>query len=63
MIGARSAFSELDSGIRGTILFVGKGGEHHKLTGQSFGQDRRSILEVARKVWAPKLSYSTKTTQ
>ena len=48
MTGARSAFSELDSGIRGTvkfgdgsvveiegrgtILFVSKGGEHRKLT-------------------------------
>ena len=52
MTGARSAFSELDSGIRetvkfgdgsiieiegrGTILFVGKGGEHRKLTGVYF---------------------------
>ena len=39
MTGARSAFFELDSGIRGTvksgdgsILFVSKGGEHRKLT-------------------------------
>ena len=48
MIGAKSTFSELDSGIRGmvkfgdgsvveiegrgTILFIDKGGEHHKLT-------------------------------
>ena len=48
MTGAKSAFSELDSRIRrtvkfgdgsvveieghGTILFVGKGGNHHKLT-------------------------------
>ena len=48
MTEAKSAFSELDSGIRGTvkfsdgsvieieghdtILFVGKGGKHHKLT-------------------------------
>ena len=48
MTEARSAFFELDLGIRwtmkfgdgsvveierrGTILFVGKGGEHHKLT-------------------------------
>ena len=30
-----------------------------RATGQPFGQDRRSILEVACKVWAPKLSYST----
>ena len=48
MIRAKSAFSELDSGIRetvkfgdgsegrGTILFIGKGGEHHKLTGVYF---------------------------
>ena len=49
MTGAKSAFSELDSGIRGTvkfgdgsvveieghdtILFLGKGGNHDKLTG------------------------------
>ena len=48
MTGAKSVFSELDSGIcrtvkfgegsvvkiegRDTILFVGKGGKHHKLT-------------------------------
>ena len=52
MTGAKSAFSELDSGIRGTvkfgdgsvveiegrdtILFLNKGGEHHKLTGVYF---------------------------
>ena len=52
MTGAKSAFSELDSGIRrtvkfgdgsvveieghDTILFVGKGGNHHKLTGVYF---------------------------
>ena len=52
MTGAKSAFSELDSGIRGmvkfgdgsvveieghdTILFVDKGGNHHKLTGVYF---------------------------
>ena len=52
MIGAKSAFSELDSRIRGTvkfgdgsvveieghdtILFVSKGGNHHKLTGVYF---------------------------
>ena len=52
MTGAKSAFSDLDSGIRGTvkfgdgsvveieghgtILFVGKGGNHHKLTGVYF---------------------------
>ena len=52
IIEARSAFSELVSGIRrtmkfgdgsiikikgrGTILFVSKGGEHHKLTGVYF---------------------------
>ena len=52
MTGAKSAFSELDSGIHGTvkfvdgsvveieghdtILFVGKGGNHHKLTGVYF---------------------------
>ena len=52
MTGAKSVFSELDSGIRGTvkfgdgsvveieghdtILFVGKGGIHHKLTGVYF---------------------------
>ena len=32
-------------------------------TSQPLGQDRRSILEVARKVWAPTLSYPTKITQ
>ena len=52
MTGAKSAFSELDSGIRGTvkfsdgsiveieghgtILFVGKGGNYHKLIGVYF---------------------------
>ena len=52
MTGAKSAFSELDSRIRGmvkfddgsvveieghgTILFVGKGDNHHKLTGVYF---------------------------
>ena len=52
MTGAKSAFFELDSEIRGmvkfgdgsvveiegqgTILFVGKGGKHHKLTGVYF---------------------------
>ena len=52
MTGARSAFSELDLGIRGTvkfgdssvvkiegrdtILFISKGGEHRKLTGVYF---------------------------
>ena len=52
MTSARYTFSELDSGIRGmvkfgdgsiveiegrgTILFVGKGGEHRKLTGVYF---------------------------
>ncbi|XP_022983366.1 uncharacterized protein LOC111481973 [Cucurbita maxima] len=52
MTGAKSVFSELDSGIRGTvkfgdgsvveieghdtILFVHKGGKHHKLTGAYF---------------------------
>ena len=52
MIGAKSTFFELDSGIRGTakfgegsvveiegrdtILFVGKGGKHNKLTGVYF---------------------------
>ena len=52
VIGAKSAFFELGSGIRGTvkfgdgsvvkieghdtILFVGKGGNHHKLTGVHF---------------------------
>ena len=52
MTEARSAFSKIDSGIHGTvkfgdgsvteikghdtILFVGKGGEHHKLTGIYF---------------------------
>jgi hypothetical protein len=49
MTGSRSVFSELDSEIRGsvkfvngtiidvegwgTILFIGNGGEHHRLTG------------------------------
>ena len=52
MTGAKSVFSKLDSGIcgtvkfsdgsvvkiegRDTILFVGKGGKHHKLTGVYF---------------------------
>ena len=52
MTGDKSAFSEIDSGIRGTVkfsdgsvveieghgttLFVGKGGNHHKLTGVYF---------------------------
>ena len=52
MTGDKSVFSELDSGIHGivkfgdgsiveiegcgTILFVGKGGKHHKLTGVYF---------------------------
>ena len=52
MTGARSAFSKIDLGIRGTvkfgdgsdveikghdtILFVSKGGEHRKLTGVYF---------------------------
>ena len=52
MTGAKSAFSELDSGIQGTVKFsdgsiveieghstipfVGKGGNHHKLTGVYF---------------------------
>ena len=31
--------------------------------GQPLDQDRRSSLEVARKVRVPELSYSTKTTQ
>ena len=140
MTGDKSVFSELDSGIHGivkfgdgsiveiegcgTILFVGKGGKHHKLTdvyfisrhkanivslgqlevgchifiergllrirddrttaahassvqgkpplhprvgdratSQPLGQDERGILEVARKVRAPKLSCSKKITQ
>ena len=48
MTRAKSAFSELDSGIPetvkfrdgsemcGTIMFIGKGGEHHKLTNVYF---------------------------
>ena len=36
MIGARSAFSELDSGICRTVKLSNKGGEHHKLTGVYF---------------------------
>ena len=60
MTGAKSAFLTLDSGIRGTvkfgdgsvveiegrgtILFLGKGGKHHKLTGATSSRGSRLIL-------------------